>query len=92
MTPEEFGITRAPIDAISGGDAAGNAAIIHEVLTGKKSARRDVVLLNAAAALVASGRADHLGDAISLGAQSIDSGAATNKLEALIQFTHGHPH
>jgi len=92
VTPEEFGITRAPIDAISGGDAAGNAAIIHEVLTGKKSARRDVVLLNAAAALVASGRADHLGDAISLGAQSIDSGAATNKLEALIQFTHGHPH
>ena len=92
VTPEEFGITRAPIDAISGGDAAGNAAIIREVLTGKKSARRDVVLLNAAAALVASGRADHLGDAISLGAQSIDSGAATNKLEALIQFTHGHPH
>lgn len=92
VTPEEFGITRAPIDAISGGDAAGNAAIIREVLTGKKSARRDVVLLNAAAALVASGRADHLGDAISLGAQSIDSGAATNKLEALIRFTHGHPH
>jgi anthranilate phosphoribosyltransferase len=92
VTPEEFGISRAPIDAISGGDAAGNAAIIREVLTGKKSARRDVVLLNAAAALVASGRADHLGDAIRLGAQSIDSGAATNKLEALIRFTHGHPH
>jgi anthranilate phosphoribosyltransferase len=92
ITPEEFGFTRAPIEAISGGDAAGNAAIIREVITGKKSARRDVVLLNAAAALVASGRADHLGDAVSLAVQSIDSGSAAAKLDALIRFTHTHPH
>ena len=92
VTPEEFGFTRAPIEAISGGDAAGNAAIIREVLGGKKSARRDVVLLNAAAALVASGRADHLGDATTLAAKSIDSGVATAKLEALVRFTHAHTH
>jgi anthranilate phosphoribosyltransferase len=92
VTPEDFGFSRAPIEAISGGDASGNAAIIREVLTGKKSARRDVVLLNAAAALVASGRADHLGEAVSLAAKSIDSGSAATKLEALIRFTHAHPH
>jgi anthranilate phosphoribosyltransferase len=90
VTPEEFGFTRAPIEAISGGDAAGNAAIIREVLGGKKSARRDVVLLNAAAALVAAGRADHLGEAIAMAARSIDSGSATAKLEALVSFTHRH--
>ena len=92
VTPEEFGFTHAPIEAISGGDAAGNAAIIRDVLSGKKSARRDVVLLNAAAALVASGRADHLGEAVTLAARSIDSGSAAAKLEALIRFTHAHPH
>ena len=92
VTPEEFGFTHAPIEAISGGDAAGNAAIIRDVLSGKKSARRDVVLLNAAAALVASGRADHLGEAVPLAARSIDSGSAAAKLEGLIRFTHAHPH
>ena len=92
VTPEEFGFTHAPIEAISGGDAAGNAAIIRDVLSGKKSARRDVVLLNAAAALVASGRADHLGEAVTLAARSIDSGSAAAKLEGLIRFTHAHPH
>src|SRR5215831_7339458 len=90
VTPEEFGFTPAPIEAISGGDAAGNAAIICEVLAAKTSARRDVVLLNAAAALVAGGRADHLGEAIAMAARSIDSGSATAKLEALVSFTHRH--
>ena len=92
ITPEEFGFSRAPIEAISGGDAAGNAAFIREVLTGQKSPRRDVVLLNAAAALVASGRADHLTEALPLATKSIDSGEASAKLEALIRFTHAHPH
>jgi len=90
ITPEELGFNRAPIEAISGGDAAGNAGIIREVLGRKKSARRDVVVLNAAAALVASGCADHLGDAIATAAKSIDSGSAAAKLEALVSFTHRH--
>ena len=88
VTPEEFGMKRGTLDDIAGGDAAANAAIIAEVLAGKKSARRDVVLLNAAAALVAAGKADHLGDALPLAANSIDSGAAGQKLRALVQFTN----
>ena len=87
VTPEEFGIQRAQLEDISGGDAVANAAIIREILAGKKSPRRDIVLLNAAAALVAAGKADHLGDALPLAAQSIDSGAAPTKLDALVQFT-----
>src|SRR5580765_548023 len=57
VTPEEFGMPRARLEDISGGDAAANAAIIRSVLDGTQSARRDVVLLNAAAALVAAGKA-----------------------------------
>ena len=88
VTPEEFGISRSPIEAISGGDAAENARIIREVLAGRKSACRDVVLLNAAATLVAAGRANHLRDAVPMAVASIDSGAAGAKLEALAAFTH----
>jgi len=90
VTPEEFGLERAAIEEICGGDAATNAAIIRGVLEGKRSPRRDVVLLNAAAALVAAGRADHLEDALPLSARSIDSGAANDKLRALIHFTNAH--
>jgi anthranilate phosphoribosyltransferase len=87
VDPEEFGIKRASLADISGGDAAENAAIIREVLNGEKSARRDVVVLNSAAALVAAGRVDHLADGIPLAAKSIDSGAAAGKLAALATFT-----
>jgi anthranilate phosphoribosyltransferase len=81
---------RSTLADIAGGDAAENAAIIHEVLSGKKSPRRDVVLLNSAAALVAAGRVDHLADGIPVAAQSIDSGAAAAKLAALASFTTKH--
>jgi anthranilate phosphoribosyltransferase len=67
VDPEEFGMKRATLADISGGTAAENAAIVREVLGGKKSPRRDVVVLNSAAALVAAGRADHLRDGISRG-------------------------
>jgi anthranilate phosphoribosyltransferase len=87
VDPEEFGMKRATLEDISGGDAPENAAIVREVLSGKKSPRRDVVLLNSAAALVAAGRADHLAEAIPLATQSIDSGAAAAKLAALEKFT-----
>src|SRR3979490_3454080 len=88
ITPEEFGMTRATLADISGGDAVENAAIIREILSGKKSPRRDVVLLNSAAALVAAGKADHLIEALPLAVQSIGSGAAARKLEALARFTN----
>src|ERR1700732_997926 len=64
VDPEEFGMKRSTLAEISGGDASDNAAIVREVLSGKKSPRRDVVLLNSAAALVAAGRANHLKDGI----------------------------
>ncbi|MBS1850836.1 MAG: anthranilate phosphoribosyltransferase [Acidobacteria bacterium] len=87
VTPEEFGLQRAPMEAIAGGDARANADIIRRVLSGEKSARRDVVLLNAAAGLVAAGKAHHLTEALPLAVQSIDSGAAAAKLEKLAQFS-----
>jgi anthranilate phosphoribosyltransferase len=87
VTPEEFGIKRASIEEICGGDAPTNASIIREILGGTKSARRDIVLLNAAAALVAAGRADPIPEALPLAEKSIDSGAAAQKLEALVRFT-----
>jgi anthranilate phosphoribosyltransferase len=88
VTPEQFGLQRAPLSAISGGDLNTNAEIIRRILAGDKSPRRDVVLMNAAAALVAAGRADSLAEAMPLAAQSIDSGAARKKLEALAEFTN----
>ena len=88
VTPEEFGMKRGTIDDIFGGDAVANATIIHDILAGKRSARRDVVLLNAAAALVAAGKADYLTNALPLASKSIDSGAAAEKLQRLMEFTN----
>jgi len=88
VTPEEFGMNRASLADISGGDAAANAAIIRNVLGGKKSACRDVVILNAAATLVVAGRARHLSDGVEIAAKAIDSGAAAAKLESLVTFTN----
>jgi anthranilate phosphoribosyltransferase len=87
VTPEEFGLERATLDDISGGDATLNAKLIRGVLAGGKSARRDIVVLNAAAALVAAGRADHIRDTVPLAARAIDSGAAAAKLIALAEFS-----
>jgi len=91
VTPEEFGMNRGTLDDICGGDAAANAGIIREILGGEESPRRNVVLLNAAAALVAAGRADHLADALPLASKSIDSGSAAEKLQALVRFTGTEP-
>lgn len=90
VTPEQFGIKRASLQDLSGGDVDANAQIIREILAGKQSARRDVVLLNAAAALVAAGRADTIADALPVARHSIDSGAAKERLDALVAFTNAH--
>jgi len=87
VEPGDFGMKRAAIAEISGGDAADNAGIIREVLGGEKSPRRDVVLLNAAAALVAARRVDRLADGVPVAALAIDSGAAAEKLEAMAKFS-----
>jgi anthranilate phosphoribosyltransferase len=90
IAPEDFRFTRATMDAISGGDAAENARIIREILRGAPSPRRDIVLLNSAAGLVAASKANHLSEGLPLAALSIDSGAAAAKLEALVRFTNTH--
>lgn len=92
LRPEDFGLRRAPLEAIRGGDAAQNAKIVHRVLGRSLTYRehgphREIVLANAAAALVAAGRATDFADGVKLAKRSIDSGAAREKLEALIAFS-----
>src|SRR5438270_3219495 len=88
VTPEEFGLRRATMEHISGRDAAANSGIIRKILAGEKSPCRDITLLNAGAALVAAGKANHLAEAIPLAVDAIDSGAAQRKLEVLVEFTN----
>ncbi|HKD86687.1 MAG TPA: anthranilate phosphoribosyltransferase [Terriglobales bacterium] len=88
VTPEDFGLKRAPLAEIAGGDATQNAAVIRAILGGERSPRRDVVLLNAAAALVAAGHADHIGEAVPLAAYALDSGHARQRLQLLVEFTN----
>lgn len=87
VTPEDFGVERSPLDAIAGGDAAHNAKLIRSVLAGEKGPRRDIVIVNAAAAIVASGRAVDFLEGAQFAAESIDSGAAQKKLNALIALS-----
>ena len=87
VAPEDFGFGRATIDEILGGDAVTNAGLTRAVLTGANGPRRAVVLLNAAAALLAADLADDLADGIRLAEQSIDSGAANERLAKLVAVT-----
>ena len=92
VVPEDFGLRRAPLEAIRGGDAQHNAEIIHKVLGRslpyhEHGPHRDIVLANAAAALVAAGRATDFLDGVRLAQESIDSGAARAKLDALVAFS-----
>jgi len=86
VTPEEFAVERAPVEEIAGGDAAENAEMIRAVLGGERGARRDVVVVNAAAALVAAGCAEDLREGAKRAAESMDSGAARKKLEEMRAF------
>ncbi len=90
IEPEDFGITRGSINDIKGGSAAENARIVLNVLEGEAGARRDIVLLNSAAALVAAGRADNFREGISQAAHAIDSGQAIAKLDSLREITTSH--
>jgi anthranilate phosphoribosyltransferase len=92
LVPEDFGLRRASLESIRGGDARRNAEIIHAVLSGSSpnpegEPHRDIVLANAAAALVAAGRANDLREGVSRAAESIDSGVALAKLENLVAFS-----
>lgn len=87
LSPEDFGLTRAPLDDLQGGSAEENARIITRVLAGEKGAKRDVVLMNAALAIIAGGRAHDFRDGAGLAARSIDTGAAMAKLCGLVEFS-----
>lgn len=89
LRPEDFGLASAPAEAIRGGDAVENARIVGAVLGGEKGPRRDVVLLNAGAALVVAGAAPDLAAGIQLAADSLDSGQALEKLRQLVEATNG---
>ena len=88
VKPEDFGLAHAPLEALQGGDAAENARIIRCILEGERSACRDVVLANAAAALVAAGAAKDFREGAQVAAQAIDSGAARERLAQLTAFTN----
>ncbi len=88
LDPADAGIEVASLDAVRGGDAVTNAAIIVDVLDGARGPRRDVVLLNAAAVLVAADRATTLHDGVAMAAASIDSGAARRALADLVRVSH----
>ena len=86
--PSDFGFPAGKAEDLRGGDAKDNAAIATEILKGQKGPRRDIVLLNTAAALVAAGRVADFKEGIKLADDSIESGAALKKLEELKQFTN----
>jgi anthranilate phosphoribosyltransferase len=87
VRPEDFGLPRASIKDLAGGDREQNAQIIRALLDGEPGPRRDIVLMNAAAALVAGARARELKDGVALAAESIDGGAARRTLEGLVELS-----
>jgi anthranilate phosphoribosyltransferase len=85
LTPEEFGLDRVPLTALLGGTAEENAEILRDILAGKPGPQRDVVLLNAAFGLYASGRFATLDDCFEAARASIDTGQAAGKLDQLVE-------
>jgi anthranilate phosphoribosyltransferase len=81
-----FGRLAEP-EEMAGGDAGENAAITREILTGKPGAKRDVVLINAGAALMAAAKVEDLKEGIEMAGAVIDDGKAAQKLDALIEYT-----
>ena len=88
VEPEQVGVPRAHPDALVGGDARHNARALSALLAGAGGAYRDIVVLNAAAALVVAGRADTLSPAAEMARRSLDSGAAAGTLDALVRASN----
>ncbi len=86
INPENLGFKKQSLRAIKGTDAGTNAAIVKSILSGKNDARRDIVILNSAAALVVSGIVQTLEDGIEIASHSIDSGRAKEVLQKAIQL------
>ncbi|MEO1474182.1 MAG: anthranilate phosphoribosyltransferase [Pseudomonadota bacterium] len=89
IVPEDFGLTRSPLKALSGGTPDDNAVAIRDLLDGRPGPFRDVVVLNAAVGLHVYGKAASVGTALELARQAIDSGAASDTLRKLAALSHG---
>jgi len=87
VEPGQFGLTEAPVEEIAGGEPAQNAGVIRSVFDGSDGPARDVVLLNAGAAIYVGGEADDLGTGVERAREAIDSGATSRLLEHLIEQT-----
>lgn len=88
LTPEDFSLPRAPLETLHGGTPQENADLIRRLFEGESGPRRDIVLMNSAAALVVSGVDDNFHEATALASGALSSGAALNKLEQLKSFTN----
>lgn len=88
IEPEDFGLRRCQLIDLQGGDAEENAAIVRKILSGSASPKRDVVLLNAAYALVASGMAESVEEGLNKAADAVDKGLAMAKLDGLVSRTN----
>lgn len=88
IRPEDFGMKRGKLAEIKGGTREQNAEIIREILRGTRGAKRDITVLNAAAAFVIAGKAKDFNEGVALANQSIDSGEAFNTLERLVELTN----
>ena len=87
VAPEDAGLPRAAPEDLKGGDAAHNAGIVRAVLVGEPGPARDIVLLNAAAALVVAGRAGDLREGVRTAAEAVDSGKAQAALDRLVEIS-----
>lgn len=87
ILPEDLGIKRSTSDELRGGDAKENAEIIKSIFSGKKGPKRDVVVINSAAAFVVSGKAKDLKEGVKMAQEILDSGLAMKKLDELKKFT-----
>jgi anthranilate phosphoribosyltransferase len=87
ITPEELGLSRAKPDSLKGGNAKDNADLLRSILSGKKGAPRDIVLMNAAAVLVAGDKTTTIAQGIALASAAIDNGKSIQKVEELIKFS-----
>ena len=88
IDPEELGIERCSLDELAGGPPYANAASIRSVFAGEQGGRRSAIVLNAAGAIAAGGHAEDLREGIELARQAIDSGAASARLDELVEFSH----
>ncbi|OHE17536.1 MAG: anthranilate phosphoribosyltransferase [Sulfurimonas sp. RIFOXYD12_FULL_36_11] len=89
IDPQEYGIKKAPLSAIIGGDGAENAQILHNIFEGRSSdAQRDIVLINAAAALMVDGLARDMQDGLEMAREAIKSTKAKEKLKQIIEISN----